>query len=34
MIILTAGGEALVRLLRADARPPVQPPPKEPEPRR
>ncbi len=34
MIILTAGGEALVRLLRVDGRPPVSPPPKDPPPRR
>jgi len=34
MIILTAGGDALVRLLRVDSRPVVPPPPKEPQPKR
>lgn len=34
MIILTAGGEALIRLLRVDSRPVVPPLPREPQPRR
>ncbi|CAL1691245.1 hypothetical protein MMB232_01381 [Brevundimonas subvibrioides] len=34
MIILTAGGEALIRLLRVDSRPVVPPPSKPPVPRR
>jgi hypothetical protein len=34
MIILTAGGEALIRLLRVDSRPVVLPPPKTDAPKR